>query len=167
MDLGALSAYSSLASAIGQVGSAVAVVISLIYVAHQLRHSTRAVQAQTFVSVMANSLTFTTSVYTHADVADLIAKAATDSAALTPAESIRWRLLMRTLFHQFENLYYETESGALDSSIWPGYEQIMTAWLRYPGCLRWFEENSHEFSAGLQNLYSTRIRPQLLQERPH
>ena len=56
MDLTALSAYSSLAAAIGQVASAVAVVISLVYLALQLRHNTQAVQAQTYLSVQTNTI---------------------------------------------------------------------------------------------------------------
>lgn len=50
MDLTALSAYSSLAAAIGQVASAVAVAVSLLTL--QLRQNTRAVQAQMFISVL-------------------------------------------------------------------------------------------------------------------
>ena len=162
MDLNSLSAYSSLAAAIGQLVGALAVVISLIYVAQQLRHSARAVQAQTCAAIMTNSLMFTTSVYSHPEVGELFAKAASDSTPLSEAESIRWRLLMRTMFHQFETIYYETQSGALDPAIWSGYERIMASWLRYPGCFRWFEDNVQHFSVGLQNLYATRIRPEVL-----
>lgn len=60
---------------------------------------------------------------------------------------------MRTNFRQFDYLYNQFRAGVLPDDVWPGYEQIMIYWLQYPGCVRWFEENSNFFSPSLKNLY--------------
>ena len=49
-------------SAIGQVLGALAVVVSLIYLAAQVRQNTRVVRAATFQSVVETSLTFSTAI---------------------------------------------------------------------------------------------------------
>ena len=162
MDLTALSAYSSLAAAIGQVASAVAVVISLVDLALQLRHNTQAVQAQTYLSVQTNTISLTSAVYLHEEFAELVLKAANASSSLSPTQTFRWNAYMRSTFRSFDNLYHQFQAGALEADVWPGYEQIMISWLRRPGCFRWFEENSHFFSPSLQGFYSARIRPQLV-----
>ena len=164
MDLTALSAYSSLAAAIGQVASAVAVVISLVYLALQLRHNTQAVQAQTYLSVQTNTISITSAIYLHQEFAELVLEAADSSSSLSPTQTFRWNTFMRSLFRQFDNLYHQFQAGALEADVWPGYEQIMIYWLRHPGYLRWFEENAHFFSPSLQNLYSAKIRPQLVSQ---
>lgn len=166
MDLTALSAYSSLAAAIGQVASAVAVVISLVYLALQLRHNTQAVQAQTYLSVQTNTISLTSAVYLHEEFAKLVLEAADGSSALSPTQALRWNAYMRSTFRSFDNLYHQFQSGALEADVWPGYEQIMLSWLRRPGCFRWFEENAHFFSPSLRGFYSMRIRPQLVGEAP-
>jgi hypothetical protein len=164
MDLTALSAYSSLAAAIGQVASAVGVVISLAYLALQLRHNTQAVQAQTYLSVQTNTISLTSAVYLHEEFAELVLKAADASSSLSPTQTFRWNAYMRSTFRSFDNLYHQFQSGALEADVWPGYEQIMISWLRRPGCFRWFEENSHFFSPSLQGFYSAKIRPQLVRQ---
>jgi hypothetical protein len=164
MDLAALSAYSSLAAAIGQIASAVAVVVSLVYLALQLRHNTQAVQAQTYLSVQTNTISITSAIYSHQEFAELVLTAADASSSLSPAQAFRWNAFMRSNFRQFDNLYHQFQAGALEADVWPGYEQIMIYWLRRPGCFRWFEENSHFFSSSLQNYYSAKIRPQLVRQ---
>jgi hypothetical protein len=162
MDLTALSAYSSLAAAIGQIVSAVAVVVSLIYLARQLQHNTRAVQAQTFISVMANNVSVMSGIYLYPEFAELVANGASNRSSQSPTDALRWHAFMRTMFRQLDNVYHQSQAGALETDIWPGYEDILITWLRYPGCFRWFEENAHFFSGSLQKLYAAKIRPQLV-----
>ena len=163
MSFDALSAYASLATAVGQVISAVAVVISLIYLARQLRHNTQSVQAQTFIAVLANNISVMSAIYLQPEFAKLIDVATRDPSSLTAADTLRWDAFMRTMFRQLDNVYHQSKAGALETDIWPGYEQILISWLRQPGCLHWFEENLHFFSASLRNHYVANIRPQISQ----
>ena len=166
MDLAALSAYSTFAAAIGQGVSAVAVVVSLTYLALQLRHNTRAVQAQTFIAILANNISVASTIFLHPEFAELLNNGLSNRSSQSPTDALRWNVYLRTMFRQFDNVYHQSQAGALETDVWPGYEQIMMSWLRYPGCFRWFEENSHFFSASLQNLYGTKLRPQLVREAP-
>lgn len=166
MDLTALTAYSTLASAIGQGVAAVAVVISLTYLALQLRHNTRAVQAQTFIAILANNISVASAIFLHPEFAEFVSTGASNPSSQSPRDALRWDVFLRTMFRQFDNVYHQSLAGALETDVWPGYEQIMITWLRYPGCFRWFEDNSRFFSASLQNLYGTKIRPQLVREAP-
>lgn len=166
MDFTALSAYSTLAVAIGQGVSAIAVVISLTYLALQLRHNTGAVQAQTYIAILANNISITSAIFLHPEFAEFVTNGGSNPSSQSPADALRWNTFLRTVFRQFDNVYHQFQAGALEVDVWPGYEEIMITWLRYPGCFRWFEENSHFFSASLQNLYGTKIRPQLVGEAP-
>lgn len=166
MDLAALSAYSTFAAAIGQGVSAVAVIISLTYLALQLRHNTRAVQAQTFIAILANNISAASAIFLHPEFAELLTNGLTNPSSQSPTDAVRLNVYLRTMFRQFDNVYHQSQAGALEKDVWPGYEQIMLTWLRYPGCFQWFEENSHFFSASLQRLYATKIRPQLVREAP-
>jgi hypothetical protein len=166
MDFVGFLSNSTKAAEFAQIISASAVVISIIYLGRQLRQNTRSVKAQTFIAVLANNISVMGSIYLNPDFAKLVNTASNDLSPLSPEDNLRWNAYMRTMFRQLDNVYHQYLTGTLDEDVWPGYEQILTHWLKMPGSFRWFEQNLHFFSASLQDYYSKNIRPQLLRDAP-
>jgi hypothetical protein len=100
--------------AIGAIGDAVgglAVVASLVYLALQIRHNTRSVEAATYQSV-----------------AESMADAAYHLAD-TPDESLRAFLLYIATLRRYENLHFQVKRGHLSESDVQGFFVSLAAYL--------------------------------------
>jgi hypothetical protein len=111
-------------SAIGAVGEAfgaIAVLVSLIYLATQIRQNTRMMKSTVRQQITSDSQELLFKLAEHADVA---AKAAVGED-LTPAESFQARVVLRAMFRGWENYAYQHQHGLLDPSEWRGIRETM------------------------------------------
>ncbi len=111
-------------SAIGAVGEtlgAIAVLVSLIYLARQIRQNTRMMKSTVRQQLAAASQGVLLKMAEHADVGAKVAL----GEDLTPAENIRMRLLLRATFRGWENYAYQHQQDLLDPSEWRGVRENM------------------------------------------
>jgi hypothetical protein len=117
-------------SAIGAVGEAlgaIAVLVSLIYLARQIRQNTRMMKSTVRQQLAAASQESVLRVAEHADV---LAKALAGDD-LTPAENIRVRLVIRATFRGYENYAYQHHQGLLDPSEWRAVRENMRSFFAF------------------------------------
>jgi len=156
MDLPALSAYGTVAAAAGQIISAIAVVLSLLYLARQLSQNTQALRVATYQADVSTSVAILGALYTSADLAELQVRAHTDPASLSPADTMRWDNYMLVAFRHLDSLFYQYRIGSLEPDLWHGYEGAFTNRLRHEVWVKWFEANRSAFSPALQVLVRER-----------
>lgn len=102
--------------AISEIVSAFAVVVSLVYLAIQIRQNTkqveehtRAVRAAALHASLSYALETRLSVSTSGDVASIYARGMENPESLDETELIRFRLLMASIFDTFLNMYSQTK----------------------------------------------------------
>jgi hypothetical protein len=134
---------------LGEFVGALGVVISLAYLARQLRQNTTSVRAASFNSMTENSLRLLENVFPSAEFAEFLHRAQSDTPRLTPAELIQWDSYMTAVFRHFGNLVYQYRAGALDRQMWEAYQRTLKEHLRAPAWRTWFERNSQLFSTPL------------------
>jgi hypothetical protein len=158
MDVTMVSTWATVAAAIGQVAAAIAVVITVAYLARQLRVNTQAVRVASYQGDVTNSISLTGAVYLHPEFADFFFRAQRDPSSLTPVEAVRWHCFMLAIFRHYEGLLLQHREGAIDADLWRGYDGALVSWLRSPGWAQWFEANAASFSTTLQTVVASHIR---------
>ena len=136
---------------LGEFVSALAVVISLIYLAQQMSQNTTSVRAASFNSMVQNSIRLLEHAFRDSEFADFLHRAQTDPEKLTPSERVRWDSYMTAVYRHFGNLVYQYRVGALDQQMWESYERTLKDHLRIPSWGAWFQANRHVFSDSLQD----------------
>lgn len=135
---------------LGEFVSALAVVVSLIYLAGQMKQNTTSVRAASFNSMVQNSIALLEHSFRDSEFAAFLYRAETDPSRLSPAEKVRWDAYMTAVYRHFGNLVYQYGVGALDRQMWESYERTLREHLRTPSWGAWFRANQHVFSNSLQ-----------------
>ena len=98
-------------SAIGQLVGALAVVISLIYLAREVRSSAHATQLAAMRSTLDALNRFAQQITEHADLAELRSRGFHDYESLEGTDRSRFNSYMHALFRTVEDVYYQHLQG--------------------------------------------------------
>ena len=133
-------------SAIGQLVGALAVVISLIYLANQVRSNARETRLAAMRSTLDFLTRFTQQIAEHADLAELRHRGFDDFESLEGVERARFGSYMHAMFRTMETVYYQHLEGHLDPRVWRGLEVVVRDINAYPGVQAWWRSYSRWFS---------------------
>jgi hypothetical protein len=132
-------------SAIGQLVGALAVVISLIYLARQVRSNAHATREAAMRSALDSINRHIQQITEHPDLAELRSRGFADFDSLQGADRTRFASLMHQLFRNAENIYYQHLQGHMDPRVWCGIEVVMREVNAQPGVQAWWRSRSHWF----------------------
>ncbi len=126
MSLGELASIASLVSA-------VAFVVSVIYVSIQIRNNTRAVRASAFQQVVDSFAGISLDIAKDRNLVDLYLRASKDSASLSELERMQYSLMLQSFLRRAENVFFQTEIHLLQSDHWSGIRESIKAIVDPPG----------------------------------
>jgi hypothetical protein len=133
-------------SAIGQLVGALAVVISLIYLASEVRRNTRASQLAATRSTSDAFNRWSQQIAEHPHLTDVYYRGIRDIESLEEADLVRFGFLTNQLFRNVEEMYYLQLEGHLDPRVWRGWEAGIREFSGYPGVQAFWRSRSHWFS---------------------
>ena len=133
-------------SAIGQVVGALAVVISLIYVASEVRRNTNATRLAAMRSMHDAFNRWIQQLGQYPDLAELYTRGLQDFKSLEDTEITRFTALLHEEFRNFEEIYHLKAKGHLEEDVWHGWEAAMRDTNGYPGVQAFWRLRSHWFS---------------------
>ena len=125
---------------VAEMISAAAVVISLVYLAVQLRHTARQTTADNLQATVERWVGALTSAMRSEEDADFLRRALHDYAALSPPQKARLHTFMLDLVAPFQAIHAKHESGLVDPRFWETIRVDMAAWFKCPGMLSLWEE---------------------------
>ena len=131
--------------AVGEIIGAVAVVVSLAYLAMQIRQNSRIVAANTFQSISTTASKETMEIAQNPSLASLIVKMTTEPPELTSTEAMQAQLLLRAIFRNYENHYYQHSRGYFEDEVWDGYVKTMGEQLAGRFGRTWWESHQGAF----------------------
>ena len=143
MDIGALGNIGDFLGGIG-------VIVTLVYLAAQIRQNTIATKADSYQAVVASASEWSREICLNAEICDIMDRGAASYEGLNQVEKIRFNLAMSGYFRNMENLHLKFISGAVDGSVWSGWANRTLAFLAAPGTRNWWELNKSAFSAGFR-----------------
>lgn len=121
-----------LASLAGIV-SAVAIVVSVVYAAIQIRHNTRAVTATAFQHVVNSFAEISIEIAKNKDLAALYLRGGKDFASLGEVERAQYNLMLLSFLRRAENVLFQSSSHVLTSEHWSGIRTSIKTILSPPG----------------------------------
>jgi hypothetical protein len=107
---------ANLGDAIGGLG----VVISLLYLAVQIRQNTRAVRSSSYHQAAEQMWNYCLAVAQDASLAEILAKRV-EGQSLTAGEQIRASVADQALIYGFENMLRLHEEGLIDPDVWRNF----------------------------------------------
>ena len=136
---------------LGELLGSLAVLVSLVYLALQIRRSTEAARTSTYQSVVSDFGALNREMASTPDLAMLFANALEDYKSLSASEKARVSQLYFAVFHYFENMYYQYQKGYLEPDVWQGWRRLMLAYYSRPGFQSWWALRQDVFSETFSN----------------
>ena len=137
-----LSDLANISEGIGGI----AVVVTLIYLAIQIRQNTRMMRAAAHHSVNELGVHINLALGTDPEASRILQLGSANYAELDPHQRLMFHLMMRANFSGAEDFYIQTREGLLDAGMWDSRKLSMTRYLQQPGVQIWWERNSDLFS---------------------
>jgi hypothetical protein len=133
---------------LGELVGALAVIVSVGYLAIQIRQNTRSLRAAGFHNLSNNIANFLGTVAHDAELSRIFLRGLSRWRELTPEESQRFMLLMLNLFSLHANAYHEHAHGALESEEYVGIRNTLARIASSRGGASWWRHSKHIFSPG-------------------
>jgi hypothetical protein len=143
--------------AVGEVLAAAGVIISLLYLAVQIRGDARAKRAATAHDQAVASRDVLLSIANNPGLADLLFRGIRDFAALEGAELPRFSSLLGHMCRNWEDAFFQWTEGHLDLRLWHGFEASIDDFFSYPGLQAWWKTRSHWHAEQFQALIEKKI----------
>ena len=118
---------------IGEFIGAVVVIVSLGYLALQIRQNTRAVQTSTYQSVFDASYRVPELILAHPHLERVYRVGRKNLSQLTDEERPQFRLLIDQFINVFKTMFLQYERGTLDEGSWLARLDGLRALLSQPG----------------------------------
>jgi len=134
--------------AISQSVAAVGVILSLVFLAIQLRQNTRAVRAssiQNLVQSLSDTAEFNVD---NEYLVPIMLKANTQPESLTGEERARLHFWFVMAFRRFEGVYFQRKLGLVDSAITDGFERSHLSILASKSGQTWWADGKTIFNSG-------------------
>ena len=128
----------ALAANIGEIIAAVLVVVSLGYVALQIRQNTHALQATAAQAYVGNYNTITTQL-TDPDLAVLWRNGMQDFDKMEAGEQIQFSAIIGQLMRVFESAFLQWKVGALENQLWEASERALKDSFMTTGFRQWWQ----------------------------
>jgi hypothetical protein len=130
--------------------SAIAVVVSLIYLAFQIRQNTsqidqntKAARAVAFDSSITQAMVARQAIFENEDVARIYVKGAIDPDSLSEQDQLRYRLTVHNVLWSLWNIQSQAQVGELELETWETQRVILRRMMSSKGA-QWFWANYRE-----------------------
>jgi hypothetical protein len=131
---------------IGELVSSVAVIISLVYLAMQVRSNTETSRTTTYQAIVSDFGAVNSSVASSPELSGIFSEALERYQDLEPNDQARMSQLFYMTFRCFENIFYQHRKGYLEEELWIGWARLMVTYFRRPGFQAWWRLRRDVFS---------------------
>ena len=148
-----LAYYANLAEVLGTL----AIIVSLIYVAVQIRQHTRVTRLSTGQNVSRDLRDSLAVVANDMTMASIHLRAMTNVSSLAPEEKHRFYIFMNNAYRGYENAYYQNLQGALDPHVWETVVGNLVIGKYTAGYESFWRDRKQIFSKAFQDFYDNEL----------
>ena len=138
--------------AIGEIIGALAVFLTLVYLAIQIRQNAKAVQASANHASVSEVNQVRTSMYENAELCAIYVQGLAKPDELDEEKRTRFRLLLHNIFLSISNIYFQTTFTGLSVSTWESQLMILGRILSTPGGRRFWSGSRLEFEESFREI---------------
>ncbi len=139
MDIQVLGAW-------GEFLGGIAVILTLVYLAIQIRQNTTSVRVSSFQSVTSQIADLNLAVLEHEEVAAIVNSGDEKLDELSQSDGRRYACYQSAWFRHYENLHYQNTLGMLPDQHWRAFQRLLSNRMRRPGVASWWEQGNLAFS---------------------
>ena len=150
----------SAVGAIGELLGAAAVVISLLYLAAQMRMGARQARLEAGRNLSRGIGDVSLALSVNGELGDIYVRGSRDFESLDPKDQFRYRTFMNSVFKLFEQMYFLQLEGSLDPEIWKGSEGMITDLISAPGVQLYARDRSTWYSESFLRYLTSRGLPE-------
>ena len=134
------------------------VVVSLVYLAYQVRQNTKSLRAENYARVLDRLSTLQAHLSTDPELNRIVSGGALAPDTLSPADRVRLSWALFELLGAAEFVFHQAQDGSLPDQVWPRWRENLAWWLSSPGIQTWWESRPTRFSDGFESLVNELIR---------
>jgi hypothetical protein len=150
--------WDALAAVSNLVGT-IALVLSAIYLAVQIKRSTQATYSQTYQFASHALGEMAAIVGESKDKARMFTLGMANPNELAPDEYVQFAYLGISLFRRYENVFFQYQTGMIDDDFWFGHRENLLWFFHRPGIQSWWKERRLSFSRSFREfLESTSVQ---------
>jgi hypothetical protein len=143
---------------LGEFVGGLFVVVSLVYLAYQVRQNTTSLRAENYARVLVRLSTLQSNLSSDGELNRIVVIGAQTPEALTRTERMRFSWSLYELIGAAEFVYHQERAGALPAEVWERWQATLVWWLSNPGIQRWWAARPSPFSASFEALIDEIIR---------
>ena len=149
MDLISLDTLDTLAN-LGEFIGGVFVVVSIFYLAYQVRQNTRSLQTENYARVLDRMSTLQSRLAVDPELNRVVVVGCQDPGRLTGTERVRFAWALYELFGNAEFMYHQARERSLPDIVWKRWESTIGWWLSHPGVRAWWKARPTPMTADFQ-----------------
>ncbi len=142
---------------VGELITALAVVVSVGFVVVEIRQNSEAQIRSTTQAAVGNYIDSLERHVDNPDFACLYIRGAQNYRALSGAERLQFSAYYMSTYYQLQEMLRLAEDGSIDADTWSGFQSLLTETTRYPGVRQWFGDRRHWFSKHFQGYIDSLI----------
>ena len=131
---------------IGEAVSGIAVIVTIVYLAIQIRQNTKAVRTAAFQQVVDSFAEFSASLSHDRELVQIVINGNRDYDALNELDRGRYDLAMRSFLRRSENVFFQSEQGTLQAETWAGIRESLGSLFHAPGFQSWWKPRARFFN---------------------
>ena len=142
---------------IGEFAAAIATLITLIYLAAQIRQNTRAVRSSAFQQVIDSFSAISLEIGLNREVSEILDRADNDYSSLDSLQRRRHWSILLSLFRRAESVFFQSEQGTLQVESWEGIREFLRSVLQGQGGRQFWDENSFSFNSRFREFVESEL----------
>ena len=131
---------------IAEIVGAVAVVVSLIYLALQVRQATDAQRTENYGRALERLSSMQAGFMQDSHTASIFSKGAVDPESISSADRLRMTWGFYEAFGAFEFMFHASKTNSLPPDVWDRWSRGVEFWLSFPGVQSWWEARPIPFT---------------------
>jgi hypothetical protein len=143
---------------LGEFISSVAVILSLVYLAIQVRQNTASIRTENFARALERISAMQSVLFENGELARLQAQGVLDPSTLTREERLQLTWWLSEAFGAFEFMFHQAESGALPDEVWGRWSATTAWWASFPGVQAWWQARPTPFSQSFTSFVDALVR---------
>ena len=143
--------------AIGETAGAIGVIVSLVYLATQIRSQNTESKLMAVENMTAQWNSFMSDMATNPELARIWSIGLAGLDKLEPTEFVQLSTHFNRIFRIYESMYRHHQHGRLDDEVWRGLELSMSDFGKSPGVRAWWQLRKHWYSENFGNWVQTHI----------
>lgn len=132
-------------SAIGEIVGALGVIVTLLYLATQIKHASRLSQAQSHAASVNDALPFFQWQIQDQEFAKIYRDGLLDFESLSPEDRIRFSQAFYYLLLAFKDVSEANSRGLMDDPTYEAWKEFIGRMLKMPGGKLWWSEAQADF----------------------